>query len=582
MKKTILIIVGIVALGAGGWYYTTQNQTQVAEVEYRYAAVEKGTLRRSISASGQVVALTAVDVKSKAGGNVVKLAVEEGSIVKQGDLIAIIDPEDTKAVYDQASADLESANARARQAEITLELQIKQSETAVQDARNSLAAAKTRLERSTIEASRQPELSSAAVRTAQANLEASLAALERLQKVDIPQQRADAQNGVTDTHTSVNTAEAELTRQQSLLQQGYVAASAVDNARRTLATAKSNLASATQRLKTIDDSARIQIASANAEIARTRAALSQAKANSTQDAVLKTNLAEAKQAVRSAEIALQIAQDNREQVAIRRSELIGAKASTVRSRVSERNAKINLDSTTVVAPRDGVVTVKYLEEGTIIPPGASTFAQGTSLVQISDVTELYVECAVDEADVAAVKVGQKVSVTTEGFPNQKLEGKVTRVNPAATTVNNITAVKVRVKINADNKVPVVPGMNATCEFITMELNDVLVAPSQAVTAGEDGKSTVRVKSADPKKPEVRTVEVGEDGNEGIEIKSGLKVGEEVVTAEIDVAELREIQRKMKEAQEGGGLAGGGGRPNQNRPRATTGGGAGAGGGARPR
>jgi len=41
MKKTILIIVGIVALGAGGWYYTTQNQTQVAEVEYRYAAVEK-------------------------------------------------------------------------------------------------------------------------------------------------------------------------------------------------------------------------------------------------------------------------------------------------------------------------------------------------------------------------------------------------------------------------------------------------------------------------------------------------------------------------------------------------------------
>jgi HlyD family secretion protein len=582
MKKTILIIVGIVALGAGGWYYTTQNQTQVAEVEYRYAAVEKGTLRRSISASGQVVALTAVDVKSKAGGNVVKLAVEEGSIVKQGDLIAIIDPEDTKAVYDQASADLESANARARQAEITLELQIKQSETAVQDARNSLAAAKTRLERSTIEASRQPELSSAAVRTAQANLEASLAALERLQKVDIPQQRADAQNGVTDTQTSVNTAEAELTRQQSLLQQGYVAASAVDNARRTLATAKSNLASATQRLKTIDDSARIQIASANAEIARTRAALSQAKANSTQDAVLKTNLAEAKQAVRSAEIALQIAQDNREQVAIRRSELIGAKASTVRSRVSERNAKINLESTTVVAPRDGVVTVKYLEEGTIIPPGASTFAQGTSLVQISDVTELYVECAVDEADVAAVKVGQKVSVTTEGFPNQKLEGKVTRVNPAATTVNNITAVKVRVKISADNKVPVVPGMNATCEFITMELNDVLVAPSQAVTAGEDGKSTVRVKSADPKKPEVRTVEIGEAGNEGIEIKSGLKVGEEVVTAEIDVAELREIQRKMKEAQEGGGLAGGGGRPNQNRPRATTGGGAGAGGGARPR
>jgi HlyD family secretion protein len=213
------------------------------------------------------------------------------------------------------------------------------------------------------------------------------------------------------------------------------------------------------------------------------------------------------------------------------------------------------------------VTLKYLEEGTIIPPGTSTFAEGTSIVQLSDVSEMYVECAVDEADISGVRSGQKVSIVTEGFPGVPISGIVTRVNPSATTLNNITAVKVRVKIDPTNKIRVLPGMNATCEFITLELNDVVIAPSQAVAPGEAGKSTVRVKTDNPQKPEVREITVGETGNEGVEVKSGLSVGEEIVTAEINLAELRQIQQKMKEAEEGGGLAGGGGRGGGQRPKA---------------
>jgi HlyD family secretion protein len=187
---------------------------------------------------------------------------------------------------------------------------------------------------------------------------------------------------------------------------------------------------------------------------------------------------------------------------------------------------------------------------------------------------MFVECAVDEADVADVQLGQRVRINTEAFPGQFFDGVVDRINPSATTTNNITAVKVRVRVLPGYKIAIKPGMNATCEFITLSKPNVLMVPAQAVKR-EGGKATVRVKTADPLKPEVREIKLGVEGNEGFEVVEGLKEGEEVVIAELDLAALRETQRRMQEVQEGGGLAGG--RPGGGRPGARPSGG----GGARP-
>jgi HlyD family secretion protein len=210
----------------------------------------------------------------------------------------------------------------------------------------------------------------------------------------------------------------------------------------------------------------------------------------------------------------------------------------------------------VLSPRDGVVTLKYLEEGTIIPPGTSTFAQGTSLVQVSDVHKMFVDCTVDEADIASVALGQKVRVTTEAYKDTPVWAKVTRISPAAVTLNNVTTVKVRIQLeaNAGHKIRLVPGMNATCEFITMSRTNVLKVPSQAIQ-DDGGKTYVMIKTADPKKPEKRMVTIGKTGNDDVEILDGLKEGEEVVTATIDVQESERIQQALIDAQTGGGLAG---------------------------
>ncbi|HRF59907.1 MAG TPA: efflux RND transporter periplasmic adaptor subunit [Fimbriimonadaceae bacterium] len=575
-------VIGIVAALAGAliWFLFLRGGNGDADIEFRYGKIEAGELVRSISATGQLVALTTVDVKSKAGGKIVKLSVDEGAVIKKGDLIAEIDPADTRATFDQASADLRSAEARAEQARINAALQAKNSGTAIQDAEVAVELAKLRLARAEEQNRAQPTLSSASLRSAEANLRTQEMALDQLEKVTIPQTRREAEGNLERAKTDLDAADSDLKRQEGLHAQGYVALSAVERARSTRASAQAAHNVAKQRFDTLEQELRNQLETQRKRVDQAQAQLDEAKANQNQITISGKNLEEARKALRQAELSLARARDEAATVQVRNAEARSAEAGTVRSRVSVDNAKVQLDSTTVVAPRDGVVTLKYLEEGTIIPPGTSTFAQGTSIVQISDTTQMFVECAVDEADIAQVKEGQAVRIIVEAYPGQEVRGKVTRVNPAATTAQNITAIKVRVQVLPGAKVKLLPGMNATCEFLTLEMKDVLIAPMQAIQR-EGDKAYVRIKSSDPLKPVRREVKLGEAGNEGVQILEGLKPGEEVVIAEINLAQLRETQRRMQEAQQGGGLAGGQmGRPGGGGGGPRGGGGAG-GGGARP-
>lgn len=572
MKRTFTIL-GVVAVLAVGIFALMNRGKAETEIEFRYAPVTEGELLRSTSANGLLVALTTVDVRSKAGGKIIRLAVDEGSEVKQGDLIAEIDPADTRAVFDQAAADVRSAESRATSARINEDLQTRSVETDVEDARVALELARIRLRKAETEAQTQPKLTNAGLDSARASLVAQEQALRQLQTVTSPQSIKDANANYNRAAAELRAATAEAKRQTELLDKGFVSQAAVDRAVSARESAQSSYDSAAQRKATIEADQASLLESQRSRVAQARAALAQAEANRSQVTLSRQSLEEARKALRQAEINLRSAQNASLNVRIRQSDVKGAEASTVRSRVSFDNARVQLDSTTVTAPRAGVVTQKYIEEGTIIPPGTSTFSQGTAIVQLSDTTRMYVECAVDEADVSQVKMGQDVLITLEAYPGVKFPGRVSRINPSARTENSITAVKVRIEVLPGAKEKLLPGMTATCEFITLRLPKTLLAPSQAIQR-EGDKTFVRVKTADPKKPERREVKVGESGNEGVQILEGLKPGEEVVVAEIDLAQMRDVQRRMLEAQQGGGLAGGA-------PQRPGGGGGGGGGGGRP-
>jgi HlyD family secretion protein len=566
MKRTWIIAI-VIAFAAIAAFLLLKNGKNSAEIEYRYATVEQGELIRSTSATGVLVALTTVDVKSKAGGKVVKLAVDEGSVVKQGDLVAMIDPDDTQAAYEQANASLEASMARSRQAQINYALQRAKTSTSIADAQASLDAANIRLQKARMQAERQPALSKSALESAQAAYDTAVEDQRTLVNITIPQQRRDTVGSLNKAQADFNSAKAALSRQKQLLAKGYVSQASVDSAEASFESARASYDTAKQKNETLEQDIAQKRKNQELLVKRAQAALSQAQTNMSDVDISKNSLREAAKAVVTAKIALQQAKDDARNDLVKKDEVKAVEAGTVRDRVSKDNAKVQLDSTTVVAPRDGVVTLKYLEEGTIIPPGTSTFSQGTSLVQISDVTRMFVDCTVDEADISMIRSAMPVRIILEAYPGETLNGKVIRISPSAKTDQNITSVKVRVEIEKGGKTQLLPGMNATCEFILKAKKDVLILPSQAIQR-ENGKTFVKVKTKDPLKPEKREVKLGDEGNDGSEVVSGLKAGEEVVIAEINMKDMLETQKKMEESQQSGGLAGGTG-PRRPAARAGT-------------
>jgi HlyD family secretion protein len=67
--------------------------------------VARGDINVRVQATGTVEPINPVDVKSKAGGAIIKLPVEVGTVVKKGQVLTEVDPRDVKNKFDQAVAD---------------------------------------------------------------------------------------------------------------------------------------------------------------------------------------------------------------------------------------------------------------------------------------------------------------------------------------------------------------------------------------------------------------------------------------------------------------------------------------------
>lgn len=83
-----------------------------AQPEYRTAKIERGTVTASVSASGTLNPVVSVQVGSQISGQIRDLYADFNSEVKQGQLIARIDPETFEYKVRQSQADVDSARSQ--------------------------------------------------------------------------------------------------------------------------------------------------------------------------------------------------------------------------------------------------------------------------------------------------------------------------------------------------------------------------------------------------------------------------------------------------------------------------------------
>jgi len=115
--RLVLILVLLAAVAAAGWYYFGKARTVLGavEVETVQSSVQTGAGPNAgtpiLTASGYLVARRQSVVSSKIQGRISRLLVEEGSVVREGDVLATLDNADTLAAIAKAKADIEYAKA---------------------------------------------------------------------------------------------------------------------------------------------------------------------------------------------------------------------------------------------------------------------------------------------------------------------------------------------------------------------------------------------------------------------------------------------------------------------------------------
>ncbi|HJU72130.1 MAG TPA: efflux RND transporter periplasmic adaptor subunit [Gemmatimonadaceae bacterium] len=115
-KRTKWILAGVGVLIVGSIAASSIANRGGDTTEVKIVSVDKRDLVASVTASGQVQPRTKVDVASDISGRIVRLAVKEGQMVRKGQFLLEIDPEQYVAAVQQAEAGLSAARAQAAQA----------------------------------------------------------------------------------------------------------------------------------------------------------------------------------------------------------------------------------------------------------------------------------------------------------------------------------------------------------------------------------------------------------------------------------------------------------------------------------
>jgi len=117
MKRKQLVIIAAGVLVAAVLGYLIFGRSAKSETQFRMAAVERGNIEATVSATGTLSAVTTVQVGTQVSGRIDELKVDFNDRVKKGQLIARIDPTLQQQAVRDAEAGVERSQAEADQAQ---------------------------------------------------------------------------------------------------------------------------------------------------------------------------------------------------------------------------------------------------------------------------------------------------------------------------------------------------------------------------------------------------------------------------------------------------------------------------------
>jgi RND family efflux transporter MFP subunit len=206
----------------------------------------------------------------------------------------------------------------------------------------------------------------------------------------------------------------------------------------------------------------------------------------------------------------------------RSSDIDLANADILSAQGQVEGALARYNNTVIIAPVSGTIT------SIDIKIGEQAIPQKSAIV-LQDVSNIYLETNINEANIANLTVEMPVEITYDSFGSDRIfKGIITKIDPSSTLVSGV--VNYKVTASTDQLPELRPGMTANMTIKVKEKDGVIAIPSRAIITDDKGNRMIRIiTNARTKKYKSVPVVTGIEGDGGmIEVLSGLSVGQEFV------------------------------------------------------
>jgi RND family efflux transporter MFP subunit len=175
----------------------------------------------------------------------------------------------------------------------------------------------------------------------------------------------------------------------------------------------------------------------------------------------------------------------------------------------------DLRHATVRSPIAGSVAERFLEVGSLASPQ-------TAVARIVNIDKVKVEVGLIDDEVKQVRLGQRVLLRVDAFPEEAFEGQVTAVGRQADVQTLTFPVRVEWKNTAGR---LLPGMIARVSIRVEQHKGVLVVPREII---HDEGGRVSLFIIVDSRAQKRTLTLGPGEKENVIVSSGLEAGDKVV------------------------------------------------------
>ena len=360
-----------------------------------------------------------VSVAAEVSGVVKVLRAEEGTVVKQGDVLLELSDSSYQLRYEEAQAQAEMIERQLSEAERGYELHVKRAGSQIAHAEAEMAAQQSALEEERTELVLEKDQMQNQAAEAQAALKQAESAAQEMQG-------------------QVRVAMSNWERAKALFKDGIISVEGSDQAEEKLGQAQARYAAAQERV--VQQRARRD----NVLASQKRVQLLQRKVQTMQAEVEK------------ARANVRLAETEQDQARVLEEKKKVLQARLREARAKAERAQNDLGDTVLRSPLSGVISRQRVEEGQLVQ-------RGQPILVISDPQDVWVLANIKESYIRDVGLGKPVDVRVDAYPDRRFEGKVDTIGAAAISEFSLfpptgTFTKVEQRIPVTINVPNADGL----------------------------------------------------------------------------------------------------------------------------